>query len=285
MLESFLAAVEQLPIWFKICIAASAILISWILEALNPAADLNYQSWWGHARVNLTLLLCTMVISAIFGASIVGVIAWGEQNQFGLLHLVDLPLWAELVIALMVLDFLAQYLVHILLHKVRWMWRLHIVHHSDMQVDATTGTRHHPGDFLFRELFALAGIVLFGIPLAFYALYRLITIPFTYFVHANIALPTNLNRIVNWVFVTPNMHRYHHHFELPWTDSNYGSVLSIWDRLGGTFTPADAGKVRFGINTLEGEPVEKLGFLLKVPFDPNLKRNSDMAKAELLAEG
>ena len=278
MLESFIQSVGELPIWFKAAFAAAVLGSSLLLEFALPDRRLGYPSWWSHARVNLTLLLFTLIITTAFGGLLAGITDWGESNQFGLLYLTNLTLWAELVIAIMALDVMAQYVAHVLLHKFRPLWRLHVVHHSDTSVDVTTGTRHHPFDFIVRELFALGTIIALGIPLAFYALYRLITLPFTYFVHANIALPESVDRIISLVFVTPNMHKFHHHFELPWTDSNYGSVLSIWDRMFGTYVRDDINRIRFGLNTLAGEPVGKLKFLLAVPFDPNLKRNSDLTE-------
>lgn len=276
MLESFLQTVAELPLWFKAAFAALLIGGHWLLEIVVPERLHDYAGRWSHARVNLTLLLFTMLITTAFSGLLVSVTEWGERNQFGVLYYVDLPLWAKLLIALMALDLMAQYVAHVLLHEVRLMWRFHVVHHSDPCVDVTTGTRHHPGDFIVRELFALATILVLGIPIAFYGLYRLLTLPFTYFIHANIALPDQVDRVLRLVCVTPNMHKFHHHFELPWTNSNYGGVLSIWDRLFGTYVHDDIKRIRFGLNTLAGEPVGSLKYLLAVPFDRNLKRNADL---------
>ena len=279
MLESFLQSVAELPLWFKAAFAALLIGGHWLLEIVVPERSHDYSGRWSHARVNLTLLLFTMLITTAFGSLLVGVTEWGERTQFGLLYQADFSIWVELLIALLALDFMAQYVAHVLLHKVRPMWRLHVVHHSDTCVDVTTGTRHHPGDFIVRELFALATIVVLGIPVVFYGLYRLITLPFTYFIHANIALPGKVDRILRTIFVTPNMHKFHHHFELPWTDSNFGGVLSIWDRLFGTYVQDDINRIHYGLNTLAGEPVDSLKYLLAVPFDPNLKRNADLEES------
>ena len=148
----------------------------------------------------------------------------------------------ELLVAIVVFDLIAQYGVHWCLHNIKPLWRLHMVHHSDTHVDVTTGTRHHPIDFVVRELFALVAVLVVGAPLTFYLFYRILTIFFTYMTHANVELPENVDRAISWVFVSPNMHKFHHHFEVPWTDRNYGNMLSIWDRIFGTFTygnPAD----------------------------------------------
>jgi len=278
MLESFLSAVENLSPMFKLAIVVVTLGGFSLVESMRPAVALHYTSRWQHAGINLTLTLFTMILTILFGIAVVGVTEWVAVSGFGLLQQVELVVWLELLIALVVLDFVAQYLAHVLLHKLPWMWRVHIIHHSDTRVDATTGTRHHPLDFITREVFALLAIALLGMPLAFYALYRLLTIPFTYFIHANISLPESLDRWLSLVFVTPNMHKYHHHVELPWTDSNYGGILSIWDRMFGTFTRARAENIRYGLNILEGENTDALGYLLAVPFRPGLRRDADMPR-------
>ena len=145
----------------------------------------------------------------------------------GLLHLFAAPTWVELLVAIVAFDLIAQYGVHWCLHNVKPLWRLHMVHHSDTHVDVTTGTRHHPLDFVVRECFALVAVLMTGAPLAFYLFYRILTVFFTYLTHANIELPERLDRAISWVFVSPNMHKFHHHFEVPWTDRNYGNMLTF----------------------------------------------------------
>jgi len=277
-LLNFLTYLSQLPAWSRIAFVLLCLGVAWGAERGWPLFKLRYDSWWIHARTNLALLLTTIIIGLAFATSVVGLIDWSAQHQIGLLHWLQLPLWAELIIALLVLDFVAQYCVHVLLHKVRWMWRLHLVHHSDNKVDVTTGTRHHPGDYLFREIFALLAIAVLGLPLAFYLLYRFITIPFTYFIHANLRLPKILDQWLSWVFVTPDMHKFHHHNELPWTDSNYGGILSIWDRLFGTFTYADVNAIRYGINVLDDEVSDRLGYQLALPFRRDIKSNAEFQR-------
>jgi len=211
------------------------------------------------------------MINVLFGLATVGVFSWMEANRFGLLHWVDFPVWVELVISLLVFDLVAQYFVHVLLHKYKWMWKLHMVHHSDTHVDVTTGTRHHPIDFFLREMFALLAVLITGAPLAFYMFYRVITIPFTYFTHANIKLPYWFDKSLSYFFVTPNMHKFHHHFKRPWTNSNYGNILSIWDRMFGTFVYKNPRDIRFGLDVLEDTTDENIGFQFGIPFNKSIK--------------
>jgi sterol desaturase/sphingolipid hydroxylase (fatty acid hydroxylase superfamily) len=177
----------------------------------------------------------------------------------------------ELLICVLIFELIAQYTVHYLLHRVKWMWKFHMIHHSDTHLDATSGTRHHPGDFVMREIFALIAVVLTGAPAAFYFFYRICTVFFTYITHANIYVPMWLDKMLSVVFITPNMHKFHHHFERPWTDSNYGNIFSVWDRLFGTFVYDDPSKITYGLDVLDPSKDEKVGYQMGIPFDPNIK--------------
>jgi sterol desaturase/sphingolipid hydroxylase (fatty acid hydroxylase superfamily) len=142
-----------------------------------------------------------------------------------------------------------------------------MVHHSDTHVDVTTGTRHHPGDWMIREAFALLAVIVTGAPLSFYFIFRFANVIFTYLTHANISLPLWLERSLAWVFITPNAHKFHHHYERPWTDSNYGNIFSLWDRLFGTYVYGDVRKVQYGLDVLEGRKDDDVIAQLKLPFD------------------
>jgi sterol desaturase/sphingolipid hydroxylase (fatty acid hydroxylase superfamily) len=171
----------------------------------------------------------------------------------------------------MVLDLIAQYIVHYLLHKVSFMWKFHMVHHSDTTVDASTGTRHHPGDYFLRETFSLFAIIACGMPLAYYLLYRIITVFCTYFTHANVVVPLWIDKPLSYLFITPNMHKFHHHFERPWTDTNFGNIFSIWDRIFGTFVYDDPKKVKYGLDVLQDELDQNVAYQMKIPFDKRIK--------------
>ncbi|MEM8901698.1 MAG: sterol desaturase family protein [Bacteroidota bacterium] len=251
--------------WIVLCMS-----IFWLLEGAFPLVNHQYQKW-KHAKVNLTLLTTTIIINVLFGLLIAAVIVWTETNSIGVLYMVELPLWLEVLLGVALLDLIAQYTVHFLLHKVKFMWKFHMVHHSDTKVDVTTGTRHHPGDYLFRELFALIAIVVGGIPFGVYMLYRIITVLMTYWTHSNLNMPAILDKALSFVFITPNMHKFHHHFERPWTDSNYGNIFSLWDRAFGTFVYDDPQKIQYGLDVLEDQHSDDLIYQLKVPFDNSIK--------------
>lgn len=270
-MTEFLLFFEQMPTWQKLLWVGVCLSGSWILEGAWPLVRLSYRKW-RHAGVNLVFMTTSLAISVLFTTATVGVVEWVRSNGFGLLYLVDWSVWVEIVLTVMLLDLVAQYIVHVLLHKVPGLWRLHMIHHSDTKVDATTGTRHHPADFFVRELFALAAIVVAGAPLAYYMIYRLGTIFFTYLTHANLDVPRWLDAPLSLVFVTPNMHKFHHHHTPPWTDRNYGGIFSVWDRVFGTFVYGDPRTVRYGLDTLDDATDEDLAFQFRMPFDRSVNR-------------
>ncbi|MBT8219402.1 MAG: sterol desaturase family protein [Bacteroidia bacterium] len=273
-MEAFIDYFESMPTWQKLAWIIICLSFNWIGEAVKPLFNFDYKKF-RHIGVNLVFLAMDMTINILFGLATVGVFLWIGENNIGILNMISLPVWVELIVSVMVLDLVAQYLAHYLLHRVPWMWRLHMIHHSDTHVDATTATRFHPGDYVMREIFALMAIVIAGIPLAFYIFYRILTIFFTYFTHANARLPKWLDRGLSYIFVTPDMHKFHHHFERPWTDTNFGNIFSIWDRMFGTMVYQDTKDIKYGLDVLDGSKDENILFQLGIPFNKEIKTDPD----------
>ena len=270
MIDDLVTFFENLSSLQKLIWLITCLSLFWILEGVYPLRKHKYNKW-KHAKTNLVLLASTIIINVIFGIATVGVFNWIEATNFGLLNWVILPTWLEIIAAIMILDFISQYVVHYLLHKIPFMWRFHTVHHSDTHVDVTSGTRHHPIDFIFRETFALFGVVIAGLPVAYYLLYRVLTVLFTYFSHANIDLPLWLDKAISYIFISPNTHKFHHHHKIPWTDTNFGNIFSLWDRIFGTFLYKDTKDIIYGVDILEFKKSENLRYQLEVPFKRNLK--------------
>lgn len=269
-MDQFINFFETLPNEYKFGWIIICLMIAWIMEGSIPLVQFKYDKW-KHVGRNLIFLATSMLVNLVFGLATVGVFVWSANHEFGLLYLIEWPTWLELLVAVLLLDLVAQYLAHVVLHKVSWMWRLHMVHHSDTKVDATTGTRHHPGDYLVREIFSLAVIFISGMPVAFYLFYRIVTIFFTYVTHANITVPLWLDKPLSLIFITPNMHKFHHHFERPWTDTNFGNVFSFWDRMFGTMVYDDPTKVRYGLDVLDDATDDDVAYQFKLPFDKKVK--------------
>jgi len=150
-METFIDFFANLTSLQKLIWIISMMTVFWLFEGAYPLRKFDYKKW-EHAKPNLILLATTILINVLFGLVTVGIFNWLDESKFGLLNMVEFPVWVEMILAIMILDFLAQYVVHYLLHKVKFMWRFHMVHHSDTNVDVTSGTRHHPIDFMMMEL-------------------------------------------------------------------------------------------------------------------------------------
>lgn len=267
MLESIIHFFETIPPAYRTIILVSGLVGFWALEGAIPLFRFDYHKI-KHALLNLFFTLTTLIVNFGFAFLIVRASDFTAGNQFGLLYLVDLPLWLHLLLALMLLDFVGAYLIHWIEHKVRWMWKFHLIHHSDTKVDVTTALRHHPGESLFRALFTIMGILIAGVPIGMVFVYQTISALFGQITHANINLPRPLDKALSYVFVTPHMHKVHHHYVQPLTDTNYGNVFAIWDRLFGTYAEVEeTTALNYGIDThMAPEENESVSNLLAIPF-------------------
>jgi sterol desaturase/sphingolipid hydroxylase (fatty acid hydroxylase superfamily) len=178
-----------------------------------------------------------------------------------------IPTVIEVVITVAVLDFMYGWASHVLLHKIPVLWRVHQVHHSDSFVDVTTSFRTHPIESLWRFLFMTIPAWALGLPAVGIVIYRLISTTNGIFEHANIRVWRPLDRIGSLLWCTPNVHKIHHSDEQSETDSNYGNILSIYDRAFGTFTNTNrAAHVIYGLKETDPAQVRSVGGLLTLPF-------------------
>ncbi|GAL68855.1 sterol desaturase-like protein [Jejuia pallidilutea] len=174
---------------------------------------------------------------------------WVMVHNFGILNwLPEMPLWLYAIVGLLLMDFIGAYLPHYVEHKVKPLWMVHLVHHTDHNVDTTTANRHHPLESIIRYVFTLVGVFVIGTPIALVMLYQSLSVVATQFNHANIRLPKRVDAILSYFIVSPDMHKVHHHYRLPYTDSNYGNIFSVWDRLCGTFMTLDPDKIIYGVD-------------------------------------
>jgi sterol desaturase/sphingolipid hydroxylase (fatty acid hydroxylase superfamily) len=187
---------------------------------------------WPH---NLGLVvLNTALLRLLFPAASVGVALFVEQHDWGLLNYLNLPGTTALVVAVVALDFII-YLQHVLFHAVPALWRLHRVHHADLDFDVTTGVRFHPIEIVLSMLIKFAGIVVLGPSVAAVVLFEVLLNATSLFNHANLRLPAVVDGTLRWLLVTPDMHRVHHSVADNETNSNFGFNLPWWDRLLGTY--------------------------------------------------
>lgn len=266
-MEEIITYFETIPTVHRSIILVGGITFFWLLEGILPLVSFNYKKW-KHALPNFFFTTTTILINIPLAFLLLATSDWTVANNFGIINwLPEMPLWAYVIIGLLLLDFIGAYLAHFTEHKVKPLWMIHLVHHTDHNVDTTTANRHHPLESVIRYIFTLFGVFLVGAPMGVVMLYQSLSLVFTQFNHANIKLPRGLDKALSYVVVSPDMHKVHHHYKLPYTDSNYGNIFSIWDRLCGTYMEYDRDDIVYGVDTFFNEEENgKIGVLLKQPF-------------------
>jgi sterol desaturase/sphingolipid hydroxylase (fatty acid hydroxylase superfamily) len=184
---------------------------------------------------NLGILAIDIVaVRLLVPTAAVGVALIATVKGWGLFPALGLPWWAALALGVIALD-LVIYTQHVVLHHLPLLWRLHRMHHADIDIDVTTGVRFHPLEILLSLAIKIAAVVVFGVPAAGVLIFEVLLNATSMFNHSNVALPPRLDRIARWIVVTPQMHQVHHSIERQETDSNFGFNLPWWDRLCGTY--------------------------------------------------
>lgn len=186
---------------------------------------------------NLALvILDTVVLRLAFPVLAVGVALVAADRGIGLFNLIGVPYWLAFILSVVALD-LAIYLQHVVFHAVPVLWRLHRMHHADLEIDVTTGLRFHPIEIVLSMAIKLAVVAALGAPAAAVLVFEVVLNAMAMFNHSNLRLPAGVDRVVRLFVVTPDMHRVHHSIVRRETDSNYGFNLSLWDRVFGTYVP------------------------------------------------
>lgn len=270
---AFFQTLDQHPL-LRMGILVIGLLFFWIVEGSIPLLGLTYKkNKLRHAAVNFGFTLIHLVIHTFLAILIIKLSDWCFQHNFGLVYWLNAGIAGSIVISFLTLDFFGGWLVHITEHKVPLLWRFHVIHHADNNVDVTTGLRHHPGESILRGLFFFMGILVSGAPMYAVMIFQTLLILATAFTHANISLPKWMDKTLSYVFISPNMHKVHHHWKQPFTDSNYGAVLSVWDRLLGTYRKMDPSEIRYGLDRYyPNENDEDFIELMKSPFTKQEKK-------------
>ncbi len=180
------------------------------------------------------VVLNSLILRWLFPAATVGLAIFMNQAGWGLLNYYQLPIWMSIVIAVTAMDFMI-YLQHVMVHAIPLLWRLHRVHHADLDYDVTTGIRFHPLEIILSMLIKFAMIIILGPPVIAVIIFEVVLNALAMFNHGNIALPKTVDWLLRWLIVTPDMHRVHHSVEDDETNSNFGFNLSCWDRIFGTY--------------------------------------------------
>ncbi len=275
-MEHILNYFETIPSLHRSIILVGGLTFFWVLEGSVPLFQFDYKKW-RHAWPNLFFTGTTIVINFSLAFLLLASADWVVQNEFGLLYrLPEMPLWLFAVLGILMMDLIGAYLPHFTEHKIKPLWMIHLVHHSDQKVDTTTANRHHPLESVVRYVFTLFGVFIIGTPIAIVMLYQSLSLVSTQFNHANIKLPKAVDKALSYILVSPDMHKTHHHYKLPHTDSNYGNIFSIWDRFFGTYSYLDRDALIYGVDTFPDEiENSSLKSLLKQPFQPYRKPTTD----------
>jgi sterol desaturase/sphingolipid hydroxylase (fatty acid hydroxylase superfamily) len=214
------------------------------------------------------VVLDTVLIRLVVPTTAVGLALVAEARGWGLMHVLDLPMWASIPLAIVALD-LAIYLQHVLFHAVPALWRLHRVHHADLEIDVTTGARFHPIEILLSMGIKLGVVAALGAPAAAVLVFEVLLNATSMFNHSNVRMPLWLDRVLRWAVVTPDMHRVHHSIAARETNSNFGFNLPWWDRLFGTYRDQPAAgheAMTIGIEQFREPGEQRLDRMLTQPF-------------------
>ena len=258
---------STIPSSHRALILVGGIAIFWMIENAFPLFKFEYKKW-NHAGINIFFTLTTIIVNFVLAFLLLLSADFAVEKRIGILQwLPELPLWLFTLIGLILLDLIGAYLAHLVQHKIKWMWRFHLIHHTDTWIDTTSANRHHPGESIIRFAFTVFAVLISGSPMWLVFLYQSMSVVFSQFNHANISLPEKLDTFISYFIVSPNMHKVHHHYMLPYTDSNYGNIFSIWDRLFKTFTSLPKDKIIYGVDThMKPSENNKLPNLIQIPF-------------------
>jgi len=215
---------------------------------------------------NLGLVLVVFIVIGTLASVLVFPVAWADAHRFGLMYRLNTPPALAIVVGVFLID-LWNYVGHVIMHSVPTLWRIHRVHHADTALDASSGIRAHPVEIASLTFILSCGMLLLGVPMASLIIYNALSLPWFLLNHSNIKFPARFERWGSLVMSTPDWHRVHHSRHQPETDSHYGCVFSIWDRLFGTAGKADVPRLTFGLDRFRGRDEQTVWRLLKMPFE------------------
>lgn len=214
------------------------------------------------------ILLDSLLVRLVFKTAAVGGALWAVENSIGLFNIISVPLWAAFIVSFVALDF-SVWLSHVASHKIPIFWRIHRMHHSDIDIDVTTAIRFHPIEILLSMVWKYAIVLLLGAPVISVLAFEIVLNGAALFNHSNWRIPQYIDRYLRLIIVTPDMHRVHHSSQPHETDSNYGFNFSFWDRLFNTYTDQPKlghEKMQIGLKNWQDENPSHFVWSLWVPF-------------------
>lgn len=231
----------------------------------RPLTTSRASRWFANIGI---VIIDTVLLRIFFPITAVGMAVWVEQKGWGLFNSMDLAYWAKVALAVILLDFII-YLQHVMFHAVPTLWRLHMMHHADMDFDVTTGTRFHPIEIFISMLIKVTAIIVLGAPAPGVIVFEILLNGTAMFNHGNFFIPLGIDRVLRLLVVTPDMHRVHHSVFPSETNSNFGFSLPWWDRLMGTYRAQPSRgheAMTIGLNQFRDPSRLTLGWLILLPF-------------------
>ena len=259
--------VNEVSVRLSFFFGVFAVIAIW--EIVSPRRVLSVSKGVRWANNIGLVILNSVVLRLLFPAAAVGVALVADQMNWGLLNFYEIPIMLSMVIAIVLMDFII-YLQHVMVHAIPALWRIHRVHHADLDYDVTTGSRFHPLEIILSMLIKFATIMLLGPPVLGVIMFEIMLNASSMFNHGNLKIPQGLDRILRWFLVTPDMHRVHHSVEDDEANSNFGFSLPWWDRLFGTYRDQPRGgheAMVIGIHQYrDPKQVDQLPGMLMLPF-------------------
>ncbi len=260
--------VHSAEIWIRLGIFAAVLCVMAVWEMAAPRRrQMLGRAWRWPANLSI-VVLDTVVVRLLFPLTAVGLALLAESRGWGLLNIWPIPGWLAVLVSVVLLD-LVIYLQHVMFHAVPALWRLHRMHHADLDFDVTTGSRFHPIEIVLSMVIKLTVVAALGAPALAVLIFEVLLNATAMFNHSNVRLPLGLDRILRWIVVTPDMHRVHHSVIVGETNSNFGFNLPWWDRLLGTYRDQPAagheGMV-IGVSDIRDPLEQSLGRMLTQPF-------------------
>jgi sterol desaturase/sphingolipid hydroxylase (fatty acid hydroxylase superfamily) len=247
-----------------------ALIAAWELFAPRRVLEVSKPVRWTH---NISIaIINVLLVRVLFPSAAVGVSVFANERGIGLLNMFPIPYALAFMLSLLALD-LTMYVVHLMFHAVPALWRVHRMHHADVDFDVTTGARFHPIQILLALLIKFAVIFVLGPPVMAVLVFEAVFNALSLFNHANVRIPSTVDRVLRWFLVTPDMHRVHHSIEATETNSNFSFVLPWWDRLFGTYLAEPAGgheRMTIGVDQFRTERDFWLDRMLLQPFRDDL---------------
>jgi sterol desaturase/sphingolipid hydroxylase (fatty acid hydroxylase superfamily) len=246
-MNSIIHYFNNAPDLHRILLLLGTFFVLWNLEIFIEIA--TGKSKLKHLILNAKFMLTAAPVQVGLSFLMNYTLHWTQKHNFGLMRIFRIENQILLFLGSFVfLDF-CEYVYHVMMHKSTIFWKFHLVHHVDTDLDVSSTFREHPGETTLRLLFTTLWVFIGGITLWTLIFRQFIQIVSNVIAHTSIRIPEKLDAVLSYVFVTPNFHHVHHHFVLPYTDTNYGDVLSIWDRIFGTFGHLEKSQIVFGIDT------------------------------------